>query len=135
MIRRRNLFTQKRLQLRFAVAASALMLFSTLGAWLLMYWILRTFLSGQWPMSPENMLILHRTNFVVWGVVLADSLAVFLISISFSHTVAGPLYRIEQGLQELLETGSARAIGLRKYDMLKETADLVNRVIEKYQKK
>ncbi len=132
LVRRRNFFTHKNLQLRFAVTASALIFFSTLGAWFLMFWILRTSITGNWASSVAGMEVLHKTNFIVWGVVMADALAVFLVSISFSHTVAGPLYRIEKGLMELLDAGEARTISLRKYDMLKETAELVNKVIAKY---
>jgi hypothetical protein len=136
MLRRRNFFTHKTLQLRFALMASALIFFSTIGAWLLMYWVLRTSVTDHWASSPTGGLeVLHRTNVILCGVVLADALAVFLISISFSHAVAGPLYRIEMGLRELVNTDHARTIALRKYDMLKDTAELVNKVIAKYGKK
>lgn len=134
IMRRRNYFTHKRLQMRFAISASALIFCSTIGAWLLMYWVLQTSITGEWAASTAGVEVLKKTNFIVWGVVIADALAVFLISISFSHTVAGPLYRIEKGLTDLLQTGEARTISLREYDMLKETAEKVNQVIVKFGK-
>jgi sensor histidine kinase YesM len=50
-------------------------------------------------------------------------------SLVFSHYIAGPLYRLERTIDELVSGKNVRLIRLRKGDELKELAEKINALI------
>ncbi len=70
---------------------------------------------------------------VVYCILVSGALA--LLSIFFSHKIAGPIYRIKRDLDQMTENKEAQAklvpIRLRKHDYFKDLAESINRFIEK----
>ena len=66
---------------------------------------------------------------------LLVTLALAVLSIFFSHKIAGPIYRIQKTLTELTECDEPPEhlvpIKLRKHDYFKELAATINKFIEK----
>jgi sensor histidine kinase YesM len=88
-----------------------------------------------WPVVsgsiPEPLMNLVRYQIIV-------RLLLFLIPISFvitgfsiilTHRIAGPIYRLEKTLDELIQGEDVRYIKLRKNDELKDLAAKLNEVI------
>jgi methyl-accepting chemotaxis protein len=56
-----------------------------------------------------------------------------ILSVFLSHKIAGPIYRFETAIQEVLDSGdSTKRIALRKGDELHSLADRLNRLLEKF---
>jgi len=53
----------------------------------------------------------------------------FLLSLFFSHFVAGPIYRFEKTLEEMRNGNLTMFVKLRKRDEFKETAELFNQAL------
>jgi methyl-accepting chemotaxis protein len=57
---------------------------------------------------------------------------VAFLSIFISHKIAGPLYRLETAIQEVLESNDpAKRISLRKGDEFQTLADRLNQLLER----
>lgn len=57
------------------------------------------------------------------------SVAVALTTVLTSHKIAGPLYRLKIGVNELIRAQGVRPIRLRKYDQLRKTEESFNRML------
>jgi len=55
------------------------------------------------------------------------ALVIVALVVVLTHRIAGPLFRIQKTLKEILETGKASPIHLRKHDELQEFTGLINR--------
>jgi methyl-accepting chemotaxis protein len=63
-------------------------------------------------------------------------LVVAALSVVLSNRIAGPLYRLETVLKEVIESGDpSKRIVLRKGDELQSLADLLNRLLERMSRK
>lgn len=128
LFRRKNFLINKHLQLRFALVSSILLLASTAGVSLLLMWIFRS--AQVEHLSPSNSLVDLSTH-IIAGMIIANGIVAFGLSIYFSHCIAGPLYRVQKGLQAILgEEGPVPPVVLRKEDQLQEIVALLNEVIE-----
>src|SRR3989338_2058292 len=59
---------------------------------------------------------------------------IFLFAIQLSHQLAGPLYRIEQDLEEMLQTGDfSKHIKIRPKDQLHHLVAKINQVLRRVQ--
>src|SRR5688572_3759716 len=115
---RRTYLINRNLQLRFSFTAFILILASTLGVWILMHLIAYTAETGTWPNSTRDLGLWRQGNWLVIGFIIADAIAVFILSIFFSHHVAGPVHRVEMALNDLLanEENTMQGVQLRKND-------------------
>ncbi|MFN3480951.1 MAG: HAMP domain-containing protein [Thermodesulfovibrionales bacterium] len=52
------------------------------------------------------------------------------MSLFLSHRIAGPLYRFEKSIEEIIKGNLSFRIKLRKKDEAKELAEAINRMIE-----
>lgn len=66
--------------------------------------------------------IIGRTS--VLAVAITFGLALF-----FSHFIAGPIYRFEKTLEQMRDGDLTATVKLRKFDELKEVADLFNQML------
>jgi len=57
------------------------------------------------------------------------SAAVALTTVVTSHKIAGPLYRLKVGVNELIRAHGVRPIRLRKYDQLRKTEESFNTML------
>jgi len=130
-IKRRRFLIKKKLQLHFGLITFCLLMISSFGVWFLMNSVISMSLSNMGSVSLELTEFLNKSNWIIWTVIMANGVAIFLLCIYFSHQIAGPIYRIEKSLTDLIENKKTRLLKLRKYDLLHETADLVNQLINK----
>ena len=72
-------------------------------------------------------LSLHK---VLWPAVIVISLLVGIQVIFASHRVAGPIYRLEKTLEELINGNFSIRMRLRKGDEFKELEGVMNRLAE-----
>ena len=75
---------------------------------------------------------LFLLNYSKWPLFLALAFFVGLVSILFSHHIAGPSYKFERALGELNERNLSVKITLRKWDYLKEIQNGLNSFITRY---
>ena len=80
----------------------------------------------QQNLAQFNSFILWRT--ILIGVIFECILIIFL-GIFFSHRIAGPLVKISRYIQEVTNGRYPGLIKLRKDDMLKNFAEVVNQLI------
>ena len=88
-----------------------------------------------WPVVseviPENLVSLVRYQ-IFFRLFLFIFPVIFVIagfSIVFSHRIAGPIYRFEQTLDDLIQGKEVKFIHLRKGDELQELAAKINELI------
>ncbi len=77
-------------------------------------------------------LSLHK---VLWPAVVVIALLVGIQVILASHRVAGPVYRVERTLEELLKGNFHVRMRLRKGDEFRELEDVVNRLADHLQQR
>jgi methyl-accepting chemotaxis protein len=68
---------------------------------------------------------------------IADAVVIFaavaLMTVLTSHKIAGPLYRLRVGVDELVRAHGVRPIRLRKNDQLRKTAETFNAMLAEFQ--
>ena len=72
-------------------------------------------------------LSLHR---VIWPAVVVVAVLVGVQVVLASHRIAGPVYRLDQTLRELIRGNFSVRMNLRKKDEFRELEDLVNELSE-----
>lgn len=133
--RRRNYFIKQDFQGRFILRFFITILLSSIVFTI----ILSIF-------SAHTITITYRDSFLkvektpkalFYEIIRAHGLYIFLIgagistiSLFLSHRIAGPLYRFEKSIEEIMKGNLAFRIKLRKKDEAKEVADMINRMIE-----
>jgi signal peptidase II len=131
MHRRKIKLIRPRLQLRLIfvfVGMSALSL-------ILQYLLFMSVLTNQaLGMPNDGLLLLDELNGIL-GFVLAGSFAVllpltFLIGVLTTHRLAGPVFRFEAYLKQVLRGEKPGPCRLRKGDELTELCELINQVTE-----
>lgn len=96
--------------------------------------------------SAHTITITYRDSFLriektpkalFYEIIRAHGLYIFLIgvgistlSLFLSHRIAGPLFRFEKSIEEIIKGNLSFRIKLRKKDEAKELADAMNRMIE-----
>lgn len=73
-------------------------------------------------------LVLHHR---VWPAVLFIFGGVFIYTLAVSRRIAGPIYRINSVLKQLIEGGRPEKVTLRRGDFFHDTADLLNHLSRK----
>ncbi len=133
--RRRNYFIKRDLQGRYIFS---FFLFVTIGS-ILFALILGILSSGSFTMVYENYnLRVGKTPVILlrdfieahWIFLITGGLAVLITSL-LTHRFAGPVFRFEKTLQNLIEGRLDFTVRLRRYDEAKEIAELFNRLIER----
>ena len=72
--------------------------------------------------AAEEFLVLHRR---IWPAALFSFAGVFVYCLLFSHRVAGPVYRINAALGQMLRGDPPAEIRFRKGDYFQPTAELL----------
>lgn len=79
---------------------------------------LQHFTSEYW----QRLLVLVFVNVVI----------VFIVSVMYSHQIAGPAYKLEQSINRIVNGDLTFEVSLRKNDNLKELAVALNEMLEKF---
>lgn len=78
---------------------------------------------------------LEKVNLVLFISLPIVFFIMLLSSIYISHRIAGPLYRFENELKEIIKGDYSRRIKLRAKDELQEIADGINQLLDRVEKK
>lgn len=90
--------------------------------------IVRLLLKGKRPFTPTDRFLLALP---VAGVVAVIFLILaFFMGMVYSHKLAGPIYRIEKSILQLLNGVQNFRVTLRKKDEFKKLADTMNRMVD-----
>lgn len=80
--------------------------------------VMSTFLSTYWP----RLIILVLVNIII----------VFVVSVMYSHQIAGPAYKLEKSIERITGGDLTFEVSLRRNDNLKELASALNGLLEKF---
>lgn len=75
--------------------------------------------------AAAEFLVLHHR---VWPAVLFIFGGVFIYTLAFSRRIAGPVYRINSIIRQMLEGGRPEKMTLRQGDYFQETVELLDRL-------
>jgi hypothetical protein len=131
--RRRTRFVDRQFQLglalRLLLVLTILFAVGLLLAFAPSYYVIATTndLKSLEPAAAE-FLVLHKR---LLPAVLLSLAGIFIYAIYFSHRIAGPLYRINAILRELIEDRDPPIVKLRDKDYFQPTAALLKELSEK----
>ncbi len=80
--------------------------------------IMESFMKEMWP----RLIILVMVNIII----------VFVVSVMYSHQIAGPAYKLENSIKRITDGDLTFEVSLRRNDNLKELAAALNILIEKF---
>ncbi|HOW27851.1 MAG TPA: hypothetical protein PK876_05060 [Elusimicrobiota bacterium] len=128
---KRKYLINKPLQFKYALLIGGvlfvMMLLVQTHTYLLIQSLLPNLFSSTLGRSVRAIQLWMAINSVIYLIVIAA------LSIFISHKIAGPLYRLEKSIQEILDSNDVRQrISLRKGDELQSLADLINRLLERF---
>ena len=79
--------------------------------------IMESFMKEMWP----RLIILVMVNIII----------VFVVSVMYSHQIAGPAYKLENSIKRITDGDLTFEVSLRRNDNLKELAAALNILLEK----
>ncbi|MHB8766019.1 MAG: hypothetical protein ACYDA8_17015 [Deferrisomatales bacterium] len=131
--RRRNYFIKRDLQGRclfaaFAFAVTVLVAFAALLALSQTRQYTVSYQDFQLRVAPAPEALLQQVVAGQWAYILLAGLGVAAAALFLSHRVAGPLYRFERSLEQLIAGDLKSRLVLRDRDEGKEVAELLNRL-------
>lgn len=137
LFRRRRYVVKKGLQFRYIGLLFALaILASIVTGWTVFVtgWsLLGEKLADVYPQG-RLLYVIRVTNMALLRNLLLISPIIFILGLLFSHRIAGPLYRIEKTLYEIIKGNLTLKIRLREGDELSTLADAVNIMTENFNK-
>lgn len=73
--------------------------------------------------------VVRKVNFILLVSLPISLLVIWLIALELSHRIAGPLYRLERELEEVLSGKKHEPIKVRSKDELKSLVDKINKFL------
>ena len=134
VFRRKQLFVERGLQLRFARFVIVYMLICCAVTASIVFYATSSLLGEKLAgIYPQNRLpeIFNRAYLVFFLCLLGSIPALFYGALIFSHRIAGPLPKIYRTLEEIGKGNFDIHLTLRKKDELVELADHINRMASK----
>jgi len=133
MFRRKIFLINKKMQIKYAVRIGVVLILMYAIAQIYTYYSIRTILPGVYSQRMARDLAMIQQKLLVGSVVYIAFIVFF--SIFVSHKIAGPTYKIEKTVREILDSGDfSKKIWLRKGDELTGLAQLLNELFEKINK-
>ncbi|MBF0498634.1 MAG: methyl-accepting chemotaxis protein [Candidatus Riflebacteria bacterium] len=138
MSQRKNYFIAKGMQSKFAGTILLLVfliaVITACNIYVLGSFFLNTKATMSEGQSVESMLQLFFSD--LWPrlllLILVNVIIVFIVSIMYSHQIAGPAYKLEKSIQRIAAGDLTFEIHLRKNDNLKELAIAINGMLAKF---
>ena len=127
------LITKKRMQLKYfwiaIFAVATIMIIVILSIYITFLFGIEHMINEMYDISKIKP-VLIQINYT-----LLIELIVFIffagwLSLRLSHRIAGPLYRIEKSLIEIMEGKNIDEIKIRKYDELHDLVDILNEFLK-----
>ena len=124
----RNYLIKKRMQLgltfRFLFLIILFTLFIAFEVYIIIWPVVTGYISADLLSIVKYQILFRFFIFIVPVVIVIG-----IMSIIFSHRIAGPIFNIEKKLNKLIEEKDVDLIRLRKGDELKELAEMINKLI------
>ncbi len=135
--RRRNYFIKKDLQgkyvfMFFIFVVLGSILFTVLFALLSSHTLTVVYERNNLRIGLTPMILLKEIIRAYWLFIISGGLLVALTAVFVTHRFAGPVYRFEKTLEDLIEGRLNFQIRLRKRDEAKELAERFNKMINLY---
>lgn len=128
---KRTYLVNKPLQLKYAVWIGGALLVMALLVQVHTYLTIESILPNLFSSAVGRQVRTIQTWLLVNSLIYLALVA--FLSVFLSHKVAGPVYRFETAIREMLDSGDpGRRIALRKGDELQSLAELLNRLIERF---
>lgn len=137
---RRQYFIDKKFQIRFIARFSLIVILSSLAIGALIF----AFSLNSTTIAIENTkVVVKRTaDFILpvmattlLMVTLFSSLAIFVMTLFFSHKIAGPLYRLRREIEMLKNGNLTGTFTIRNKDQMKELADSLKEMCQTLRQK
>ncbi len=138
MTQRKNYFIAKGMQSKFAGTILLLVFLITVITACNIYVLGSFFLSTQTSLNEGQTAESMMRTFVMelWPrlllLVLVNVIIIFIVSIMYSHQIAGPAYKLEKSIQRIAGGDLTFEIHLRKNDNLKELATAINSMLSRF---
>ncbi|MBU0759045.1 MAG: hypothetical protein KKA34_01600 [Candidatus Omnitrophica bacterium] len=133
--RRRQYIIKKGLQFRYIGIVFALALLASIVTGYTVFatgWtLLGEKLANVYPQG-RLVYVFRTTNLALMRNLLFVSPFIFILGLFFSHKIAGPVYRIEKSLYEIIKGNLTLKIRLRKGDELWDLANLLTTLTESF---
>ena len=138
MTQRKNYFIAKGMQSKFAgtilLLAFLITVITACNIYVLGSFFMQTQASIGENQTAEGMMRHFVTQ--LWPrlllLVLVNVIIVFIVSIMYSHQIAGPAYKLEKSIQRIASGDLTFEVTLRKNDNLKELAASINGMLSKF---
>lgn len=135
---RKNYFISKGMQSKFAGTILLLVFLIAVISACNIYVLASFFMSNQATISQEQTVEKMMSSFLVdfWPrlllLVMVNVIIIFIVSIMYSHQIAGPAYKLEKSLQRIAAGDLTFEIHLRRHDNLKEVASAINHMLAEF---
>ena len=118
----KHFLIKKKVQLKFALVISLILLVMLVFFQIQTYFTLKSIMIYK---LTEVAAVKIRFFQIIFGLIYILIIALF--SITISHKIAGPIYRLEKDVKELgIDGDLTRVFGLRKRDEMQELAEALN---------
>ncbi len=136
MNKRRNYFIDKELQSRFIIKFCLLVVLAGLIITGMLYWLSKQ--STTVAIVDSRVVVRTTADFLlpillqtVLVVMVILGVATIIVTLLFSHKIAGPLFRFKKAIEGVKLGDLSVNFHLRSYDQLKELSDEINAMIDK----
>lgn len=103
--------------------------------WYFFYQLKQNGVKAGIPMNSDYFTFIANSsrhfNILFFSTTLVAMLIIYYFGLLISHRIAGPLYKINKTIDEVIETQMKIKIQLRKDDYFHEHADKINNLLEK----
>ncbi|MBF0407975.1 MAG: methyl-accepting chemotaxis protein [Candidatus Riflebacteria bacterium] len=138
MSQRKNYFIAKGMQSKFAGTVLLLVFLITVITACNIYVLASFFMNTKATISEGQTAETMMKLFIVdlWPrlllLILVNVIIIFIVSIMYSHQIAGPAYKLEKSINRIAGGDLTFEIHLRKNDNLKEVAVAINKMLAKF---
>lgn len=134
--RRKIFFIKKKLQLRYVLLVFFAMIVTALisvgGAYYLIWQTIAAELAVPEIIAETLLPALTKVNIMLLIFLPSAFIVMILLSILVSHRIAGPIYRVEKDLDEIVKGDYSRRIKFRAGDDLQELAEKINKLLDHF---
>jgi len=133
--KRKNYFIDKEFQTRFVLKFCLLVVLAAIITTAILYFVSKQ--STTVSILDSRVMVRSTADFLlpiliqtVLAVMVILGLATIIVTLLFSHKIAGPLYRFKKAIEEIKLGNLSANFHLRNYDQLQDLSDEVNAMID-----
>lgn len=129
-----NIFVDKSLQMKFVLFIVFLFSVAGIVVWRETYHTVMHFVGIGLPQD-EVLLVMGELRKVLLIKMAVELGLVVVLTLVFSHVIAGPIYRLKQAMESVSEGDYSVRLSFRRLDELKSLADSFNRMMDRLSQK